>query len=74
MQPRLETSQSGSKVLIVPYRGNEFNEAIEIAERKLGVKDDVSITVIALPDDRSRHGGHVVEPRLSSGMAGKNKG
>jgi len=49
MEPQIKTSRSGNKVLLVPYQGNRFNEAIDEAERHFNVKDDASMTVIAVP-------------------------
>ena len=49
--PRLKTSASGTKTLIVYYTGDEYDQAIAAAERHFNVVDHATVYVIALPDD-----------------------
>ena len=49
MEATIETSKQGTKVLIVPYQGNQFDAAIEAAERYFNLEGDSTVTVIALP-------------------------
>ena len=54
MKPaRVETSKSGARCLVVYYTGNQFDEAIREAERKLSAVGE-KIGVLALP---IKHGG-----------------
>jgi len=48
-QPELITTKSASRCLLVYYHGDQFNEAIEQAERLHGVEGDATVTVICFP-------------------------
>ncbi len=52
MESTLELNKAGGKILIVYYdnRLADFDKQIEAAERRFNVKDDQSVTVIALPE------------------------
>ncbi len=46
--PRLETTAKGTKILTCYYTGDQYNEAIEAAERQLNPEGE-PMPVIALP-------------------------
>jgi len=60
IQPELKISNSGNRCLIVPYQGNDYTRAIADAERRFGVTDDASVTVIALP-----HGNEICQRNVN---------
>jgi len=64
MESRVELNRkTGSKTLIVYYSGNRYDEAIEAAEKKLGLENS-RIAVIAL------HEGSPVFRRFPAGSGG----
>ena len=48
MEAKLETNRSGQKTLVCYYVGDQYNEAIEAAERQLNPEGE-PMPVIALP-------------------------
>jgi len=61
--PEIKTSNSGARCLVVYYNGNQFDEAIEVAERRFNVEDDASVTVIALP-----YGNEICQRNVNQGV------
>jgi len=53
MEPRVKTGRKVcTRCLICYYTGDAYDQAIETAEIKVGVKDDAAVEVIGLPGER----------------------